>query len=326
MRALEKINYEDVLFLDIETASLTKGLDINSPMFQSWSYTKRSTTENNDELLELYKKESALYAEFAKIICISIGTIKNGIFYTKTFRGEEKDLIKNFYSTCNTLEVNSKSKVYYCGHFIKGFDLPFIVKRGIINGMKPIPALDMSGKKPWELDNVLCTKELWQGTSFNRSSLITISTAFGYPSPKEDISGADVGKVYWNEGVKGLDRIVKYCERDVVATAQILHSMNCDEFNYEVKSLTEKVVIDTNGFKPLTSGYKGGLDLVDEQPKLIQLFNGGSFTAKDKKEMKALFDTLTDDEKEKARVILNGLVSSAKGKVTKIKKDFIKSL
>jgi hypothetical protein len=42
----------------------------------------------------------------------------------------------------------------------------------------------------------------------------------GIPSPKDDIDGSEVAKVYYSE--KNIDRIITYCEKDVVAVAQII--------------------------------------------------------------------------------------------------------
>jgi predicted PolB exonuclease-like 3'-5' exonuclease len=82
----------------------------------------------------------------------------------------------------------------------------------------------LQGKKPWETGH-LDTLELWKfGDYKSYTSLDLLSAVLGIPSPKDDISGADVGRVYWTEN--GLDRIRIYCEKDVVTTCQILLRMN----------------------------------------------------------------------------------------------------
>jgi hypothetical protein len=40
------------------------------------------------------------------------------------------------------------------------------------------------------------------------------------PTPKDDIDGSDVARVYWEE--KNLQRIVIYCQKDVLTVAQLL--------------------------------------------------------------------------------------------------------
>ena len=58
----------------------------------------------------------------------------------------------------------------------------------------------------------------------NPSALTSI---LGTPSPKDDIDGSEVAKVYYEE--KNLDRIVTYCEKDTIAVAQLLLRFNNEE-------------------------------------------------------------------------------------------------
>jgi len=52
------------------------------------------------------------------------------------------------------------------------------------------------------------------------TSLKLLARTLGIPSPKDDISGGQVGDVYWKE--KNLKRISVYCEKDVVTVANII--------------------------------------------------------------------------------------------------------
>jgi hypothetical protein len=47
-----------------------------------------------------------------------------------------------------------------------------------------------------------------------------LAEILGIPTPKDDIEGKDVCRVYWEE--KGLQRIVEYCRKDVVTVARLL--------------------------------------------------------------------------------------------------------
>jgi len=47
-----------------------------------------------------------------------------------------------------------------------------------------------------------------------------LTACFGIPSPKDDIDGSEVGRVYWEED--NLERIAIYCEKDVLAVVQLL--------------------------------------------------------------------------------------------------------
>ncbi len=107
-----------------------------------------------------------------------------------------------------------------CAHNGKEFDFPYIARRMVINGIRIPKILDISGKKPWEVRH-LDTMELWKfGDRKSFTSLKLLTHVLGIPTPKTDIEGKDVARVYYEED--DLDRIERYCKRDVVAVAQIL--------------------------------------------------------------------------------------------------------
>jgi hypothetical protein len=90
----------------------------------------------------------------------------------------------------------------------------------IINRLEIPGILDNAGKKPWEI-KLLDTMDLWKfGDYKNFTSLDLLTSILGIPSPKEDIDGGMVAHVYYNE--KDLPRIIRYCEKDVLAVARIL--------------------------------------------------------------------------------------------------------
>jgi DNA polymerase elongation subunit (family B) len=107
-----------------------------------------------------------------------------------------------------------------CGHNAKEFDFPYISRRMIIHGIALPPQLDLFGKKPWEVPHI-DTMELWKfGDYKSFTPLNLLAYILGIPSPKDDIDGSQVGNVYWQE--KNLERIVTYCQKDVVTVMQIL--------------------------------------------------------------------------------------------------------
>ena len=116
-------------------------------------------------------------------------------------------------------KANEKRIQYLCAHNGKEFDYPYIIRRMLVNGI-PVPAmLDIAGKKPWEV-NHLDTMELWKfGDYKNFTSLDLLSSIFGLPSPKDDIEGSDVGRIYWVE--KDLPRITAYCQKDVITIVNL---------------------------------------------------------------------------------------------------------
>lgn len=300
MKVLNKIKLEDILFLDIETSTSQKEIEPNTPLYNSWAYKKKSEDLNQVQLCSSYQNEGALYAEFGRIVCISIGRLFNGKFVTTTYNDlDEAKLIEGFYSTLD------KEDFILCGHSVKEFDIPFIFKRSIINGIIPHKLVDTSGEKPWTMDWILDTKELFQAGSFSRSSLLSIATALEIPSPKEGITGAEVPKYYWIDPEKNIQEISEYCERDVVATYQVL-----ERFKNIRKVCTEEVKEE----KVITTS------LLDD------LFAGDRYTNNHKERLLKVLREMDKEEQEKAFVVLNGVVSTAKGTKTKFTKEHIKKL
>ena len=177
--------------------------------------------EEDDTPASVYGR-AGIYAEFGKIVCISVGFInERGTgreLRVKSFAGEdEKALLTDFAKLLNShfdLPDN-----LLCGHNGKEFDFPYIARRMIINGISIPKILDLTGKKPWEVAH-LDTMQMWKfGDYKNFTSLKLLAHVFGIPSPKDDIDGSQVGAVYWEEN--DIDRIVTYCEKDVVTLVQV---------------------------------------------------------------------------------------------------------
>ena len=65
-----------------------------------------------------------------------------------------------------------------------------------------------------------------------------LAHTLGIQTPKDDIDGSMVWEVYWKE--KNLERIITYCQKDVVTVAQVLLRMGAEallkEENIEIKS------------------------------------------------------------------------------------------
>jgi len=218
------------LFLDIETTSQFPRFEDMPQRFQDL-WTRKSQTlqasihpDAQKSPAELYPERAGIYAEFGKVICISCGFLiqKEGkwLLRVKSFSGnDEAQLLKAFQEM---LQRSAFTRL--CAHNGKEFDFPYLCRRMLIAGINLPPQLDLQGKKPWETGH-LDTLELWKfGDYKSYTSLDLLSAVLGIPSPKDDISGADVGRVYWTEN--GLDRIRIYCEKDVVTTCQILLRMN----------------------------------------------------------------------------------------------------
>ncbi|MFA7444844.1 MAG: 3'-5' exonuclease [Flavobacteriaceae bacterium] len=219
---LHKINLRNILFLDIETVPENAGFDELSQEKKELFEQKTRYQRREDQTPEEFYERAGVWAEFGKIICVSVGyfTFKNDIrtFRVTSFFGEEKKLLTDF---CNLLNNHfNKAEHLLCGHNAKEFDFPYLTRRMIINGIKIPDKLNLFGKKPWEVAH-LDTLELWKfGDYKHYTSLKLLTNILNVPSPKDDIDGSQVAQVFYVEN--DIDRIVRYCEKDVIAVAQIL--------------------------------------------------------------------------------------------------------
>ncbi|HEY4785706.1 MAG TPA: 3'-5' exonuclease [Bacteroidales bacterium] len=220
---LENIKSDEILFLDIETVP-------QSPVFENldnafkhlWDKKSSHFRKSEESAADVYAR-AGIYAEFGKIICISTGYlhINNGEQYFRVksfFDDNESKLLQDFNDMLTTF--SSKKNIQLCAHNGKEFDFPYIARRILVNGLQLPKLLDIAGKKPWEV-NFIDTLELWKfGDYKSFTSLELLTKIFGIPTPKDDIDGSMVADVYWKE--KNLTRIVTYCEKDVLAVAQLL--------------------------------------------------------------------------------------------------------
>ena len=224
---IHKLNLENLLFLDIETVPETENYsDLSDDKQKLWEL-KSKYQRKEDYSPEAFYDRAGIWAEFGKIICISVGYFvevekKKQLRLTSFFGDDEHALLTNFKALLDKHFVK-KSNVL-CAHNGKEFDFPFIARRMIVHQIALPNKLNLFGKKPWEVPH-LDTLELWKfGDYKHYTSLKLLTSILGIPSPKDDIDGSEVAKVYYEE--KNLQRIVDYCEKDTVAVAQVLLRFN----------------------------------------------------------------------------------------------------
>ncbi|MEY3051307.1 MAG: hypothetical protein RLY31_1092 [Bacteroidota bacterium] len=230
---METTDLADILFLDIECVSGQAEFDELDDDFQElWHHKCRSLLRRPDgaepsgeEVAEQYRLRAGIYAEFGRIVCISVGLIVRdaeqqlGIRLKSFQHLDERQLLLDF-SALISRHYNNPARHHFCGHNIKEFDIPYICRRMVIHQLElPVP-FRLYGKKPWETRHLLDTMELWKfGDGKHFTSLKLLAAVLGFPSPKDDIDGSEVGRVFWED--QDLDRIALYCEKDVLATAQL---------------------------------------------------------------------------------------------------------
>jgi len=242
---IEKLRLDHILFLDIETVPEHEHYHTLDAELQGLWETKTQYQRKDEIDPETFYERAGIWAEFGKIVCISVGypetfyeragiwaefgkivcisvgyfTLKGDIrnFRVTSFFGEEKKILLDFANLLNN--HFGQAQHLLCGHNAKEFDIPFIARRMIIHQVALPAKLNLFGKKPWEIPH-LDTLELWKFGDYKHfTSLKLLTKILGIPSPKGDIDGSQVAQVYYVE--KDIDRIVTYCEKDTIAVAQL---------------------------------------------------------------------------------------------------------
>lgn len=205
--------------MDIETVpAFASYADMKEPFKNLWERKAGQLSRTEEETPESLFPRAGIYAEFGRIICISVGYFRNKEFRIKSFYGDDEYQLLNQFCKLLTSHFNSNDK-FLCAHNGKEFDFPYLSRRVLIHGL-PIPAiLNTAGRKSWEVQH-LDTMELWKfGDYKHYTSLELLSAVFDIPTPKDDISGADIHQVYWQE--HDLERIRTYCQKDVLTVARL---------------------------------------------------------------------------------------------------------
>lgn len=231
---IKRIPLSQILVVDIETVPVYAEFEEVSPKLQELFIKKNQRLRlDEEEDSALWKRRAGLQAEFAKVICISVGiwhretpdgTLR---FRVKSYKGKDESSLLNDFSQLLESHFPTPRRFYICGHNIKEFDVPFLCRRMLINRL-PLPRqLDIGGKKPWEVP-FIDTLELWKfGDYKHYTSLALLCHSLGVPSSKSDMDGSMVQDVFYKD--KDLDRIAKYCREDVLAVARLVMRFRCGE-------------------------------------------------------------------------------------------------
>jgi DNA polymerase elongation subunit (family B) len=237
---ITKTPLENFLVIDIETVSSAPAFEMLEPVWQElWEEKVARSIPVDCTPADYYPQRAGIMAEFAKVVCISIGYFRkeHGAWQFRVksiFGSDERALLDSFIDTINLLHAVHRNWCF-TGHNIKEFDIPFLCRRLLINEL-PVPFyLDFQNMKPWET-NLVDTFQYWRfGDYKNYTSLKLLAATLGIPSPKDDIEGSMVGEVYWKDN--NLRRIADYCQKDVVTVANIIL-----KFRHQPLLTTEQVI------------------------------------------------------------------------------------
>jgi hypothetical protein len=236
---IHKLQLEHILFLDIETVPEFEHFDDLPESLQDLFSAKTAYKRKDEISAKDFYTNAGIWAEFGKIVCISVGyLIQHGSepqLRLKSLHGEEYTLLMEF----KQLLEDHFNLPYHllCAHNGKEFDFPYIARRMLIHGIALPDKLQLFGKKPWEIPH-LDTLELWKfGDYKHYTSLKLLTAILGIPSPKDDIDGSQVRQVYYED--QAIDRIISYCEKDVLAIVQVLRRLRQEPLleEHQIKSV-----------------------------------------------------------------------------------------
>lgn len=191
------------LFLDIET--LPAAGDKMDVLKKLWEESDKKPAKEK-LTFDNYFRLTSLSGEFGRIFCIGFA-VDNG--QVDCIAGDEKKILTKFWEIAKDADL-------FIGHNIIDFDLRFIYKRSIINGIRPSKNLSFAR---YRSEPIFDTMKEWEKWSNFNISLHKLSVVLGIASPKEQ--GIDGSKVYdyFLAGKGG--EIIEYCKRDVEATRKV---------------------------------------------------------------------------------------------------------
>lgn len=225
---MEPLQIDKILFLDIETVPQKYFFDELDETAKALFESKNRSRINDEKTSAMvYQDMGGIQSEFGKIVCISVGMVKESTtgrtIRVKSFAHEDEFTLLTQFK--RLLDDHYKHAVL-CGHNAKEFDFPYLCRRMLVNGISLPNTLNIAGKKPWEIKH-LDTMELWKFGDYKAyTGLALLCYIFNIPTPKDDITGADVARVYYEE--KDLARIALYCEKDVIALIQVFLKMHLE--------------------------------------------------------------------------------------------------
>ena len=225
------VNIERILFVDIETVPQSAGYDcLSNDMRRLWdkkaaNIVRYDSSVDSSSPAHLYGR-AGIYAEFGKVVCVSAAFIRDGKLYVKSYTSHiEGEVLSAFAALVDKYFGTAECRL--CGHNLKEFDLPYLCRRMIVNGVTIPKVMNLMGRKSWDNPHI-DTLDMWKfGDYKHYTSLELLATTMGITSPKDDIDGSEVATVYWND--KDLARIAAYCEKDTITVAQLFLKMTGQE-------------------------------------------------------------------------------------------------
>jgi predicted PolB exonuclease-like 3'-5' exonuclease len=220
--------FHKTLVIDIETVPCVKSWNTLPEAMQLHWLKKMEhlvlSDEEKQDAAFCFENRAGIYAEFGKVICIGLGLFTSNekkpskIRLKALYNHDEKALLAEFSNTLKAFQKINKDLVF-CGHNIKEFDIPYLCRRFIIQGLQMPEMMQFGGLKPWQVP-LEDTLHLWRfGDYKHYTSLDLLASALDVPSSKTEMDGSEVAERYWKEDQ--IKEIADYCLQDVYTTSLV---------------------------------------------------------------------------------------------------------
>ncbi len=205
----------DHICFDIETIPQQTAMSKiqNEEFDRRLAYRIKDTT-TPEELHDLRRKAMATNPFFGEIMCIGMyrkhnnnGSMEDG---ETVLTGTETQILSNFWKVIKDFKGLF---IHYNG---LGFDIPFVIIRSMILGLKPSNDLFLNLRRftTWPHHDVAMVLANWD--KYGMVSLRLACDMMGIPSPKEgEIKAENVEKAYKDGNIKGIG---EYCLADTKST------------------------------------------------------------------------------------------------------------
>lgn len=233
----ESYSKEDMIFFDIEcvgqypnykTFCENSNDDTIKSLQNKINYKSNSENISEEYYSNNYKKYATLTPEYGKIVSISILYYKDNEWILININNEnEKNILIAFNSIIDKLFATKRGRTKLFGANIIDFDIPYIVKRSIINNVRPSEWLWLFEDKKYDEKNFIDISVIWRlNTKGHDASVSTICNCLNIKTPKDEISGKDVHDVYWgiNEKYTKNDIFI-YNNKDVICLKDIFEKL-----------------------------------------------------------------------------------------------------
>jgi 3'-5' exonuclease len=160
-----------------------------------------------------FEKFASLNADFGRIICISVGYVRNGRINLKSLCGDDERAILEEFNN-----IIAKVKGIFIHFNGLNFDAPFIMRRMRHHGISLANPDFANLRRYQESPHLDLMQSYYNWDARAMMPLGLLAEIHRLPSPKGDLNGSQVHAAYLREE---LSRISRYCEFDVATTLNL---------------------------------------------------------------------------------------------------------